>query len=143
MSSTRPLTATDIKEFDSFAEFVKNVDEEVAELRRRMGDLLKKLEELRIRVEQEKRIKEILGKLGVKAEVASNAVTLRGLTIVFNPTAEQEQAALEVAVESLNSKLTALQALRRELDVVAGTEIVSKIRVVYVDGIPKTVLFKL
>ncbi len=142
MSSVKPLTATDIKEFDSFAEFLKSLDEEIAELRRKMGDLLKKLEELRIKVEQEKRIKEILGKLGVKSEAVSNAINLRGLTLVFNPTAEQEQTALELAVESLNNKLTALQALRRELDVIAGTEIVTKIRVVYVDGIPKTVLFR-
>lgn len=142
MSSVKPLTATDIKEFDTFADFVKSLDEEIAELRRRMGDLLKKLEELRIKVEQERRIKDILSKLGVKPEVVSNAVNLRGLTLVFNPTAEQEQAALELAVESLNNKLTALQALRRELDVIAGAEIISKIRVVYVDGVPKTVLFR-
>ncbi|MEM4692681.1 MAG: hypothetical protein QXR70_05045, partial [Sulfolobales archaeon] len=98
MSSHKDLASTEIKEFNSVAEFIKDIDEDIAELRRRMGDLLKKLEELRIKAEQEKKIKELLGKLGVKSEVVTNTVSLRGLTLIFNPTAEQEQTALEVAV---------------------------------------------
>lgn len=143
MSSPKDLTSTEIREFGSIAEFTRSIDEEIAELRRRMGELLKKLEELRIRAEQERKIKELLGKLGVKSEVVTNTITIRGLTLVFNPTAEQEQAALEVAVENLNSKLTALQTLRRELDVVSGVELITKLRVIYVDGVPRAALFKL
>lgn len=142
MSSHKELTSTEIKEFNSIAEFIKDVDEDIAELRKRMGELLKKLEELRIRAEQEKKIKELLGKLGVKPEAATNIVSLRGLTLVFNPTAEQEQTALEVAVESLNSKLTTLQSLRRELEVIGSAELITKIRVIYVDSIPRTALFR-
>ena len=142
MSTNRDIASTEVKEFNSFAEFIKSFDDDIAELRRRMGDLLKRLEELRIRVEQEKKIKEILGKLGVKPEVSSNTVSLRGLTLIFNPTAEQEQTALEVAVENLNSKLTALQSLRKELEVIGGVDLISKVRVVYIDGIPRAVLFK-
>ncbi len=143
MSSRRELISTEIKEFKSLAEFIKVIDDDVAELRRRMGELLKRLEELRIRAEQERRIKELLAKLGMKPEVAAvNTVTLRGLTIIFNPTAEQEQTALEVAVENLNNKLTSLQALRKELEVFGGAELVAEVRAVYVDGIPRALMLK-
>ncbi len=142
MSSHKDLASTEIKEFNSVAEFIKDIDEDIAELRRRMGDLLKKLEELRIKAEQEKKIKELLGKLGVKSEVVTNTVSLRGLTLIFNPTAEQEQTALEVAVENLNNKLTTLQTLRRELEVVGGVELITKIRVIYVDGVPRAAMFR-
>ncbi|MEM4832003.1 MAG: hypothetical protein QW740_06220, partial [Sulfolobales archaeon] len=103
---------------------------------------LKRLEELRIKAEQERKIKELLGKLGVKSEVVTNTVSLRGLTLIFNPTAEQEQTALEVAIENLNNKLTALQTLRRELEVLGGVELIAKIRVVYVDGVPRAAMFR-
>ncbi|MCX8208782.1 MAG: hypothetical protein N3G79_03965 [Sulfolobales archaeon] len=144
MSSPKDLTSTEIREFGSIAEFIRSIDEEIAELRRRMGELLKKLEELRIRAEQRRKVRELLGKLGgVKPEAVTNTITIRGLMLVFDPTAEQEQAALEVAVENLNSKLTALQTLRRELEVISGVELVTKLRVVYVDGIPRAALFEL
>ncbi|MCX8184203.1 MAG: hypothetical protein RMI56_04910 [Sulfolobales archaeon] len=142
MSSPKDLASTEIKEFSGIAEFIKNIDDDVAELRRRMGELLKRLEELRIKAEQEKKIKELLGKLGVKSEALTNTITIRGLTLIFNPTAEQEQTALEVAIENLNSKLTALQTLRRELEVMTGAELIMKIRVVYVDGIPRAAFFR-
>ncbi|MEM1623096.1 MAG: hypothetical protein QW780_02760 [Sulfolobales archaeon] len=142
MSSHKDLASTEIKEFNSVAEFIKDIDEDIAELRRRMGDLLKRLEELRIKAEQERKIKELLGKLGVKSEVVTNTVSLRGLTLIFNPTAEQEQTALEVAIENLNNKLTALQTLRRELEVLGGVELIAKIRVVYVDGVPRAAMFR-
>lgn len=142
MSSRRELVSTEVKEFSSVAEFIKDLDDDISELRRRMGEFLKRLEELRIRAEQERRIRELLAKLGMKSEAAANVVSLRGLTVIFNPTAEQEQTALEVAVENLNNKLAALQAMRKELEVFGGAELIAKIRVVYVDGIPRAVLFK-
>ncbi len=142
MSSRREPVSTEIKEFNSLAEFIKDIDDDVAELRKRMGELLKRLEELRIRADQEKKIRELLAKMGMKSEAASNTVSLRGLTVIFNPTAEQEQTVLEVAIENLNNKLTALQAMRRELEVFGSAELIAKIRVVYVDGIPRAVMFK-
>ncbi|MEM0501750.1 MAG: hypothetical protein QXU24_06295, partial [Ignisphaera sp.] len=57
--------SSSVKEFNSIGEFMKYIDDSIAELRRRLGEMLKKVEELRVKVEQEKKLRSILGRLGL------------------------------------------------------------------------------
>jgi flagellar biosynthesis chaperone FliJ len=132
-----------IREFNSLAEFMKYLDDEISEHRRKLGELLKRLEELRVRAEQEKKLKGVLAKLGVPESSASNEVALRNLRIIINPAASQELTALESAIESLNSRIAQLTAIRKEVEVLGGLDVEVKLAVIYVNGLPKVLLLRM
>ena len=135
-----------VREFNSIGEFIKSVDDELSEMRRKLGELLRRLEELRVKVEQERKIKSILSKLGAAAASAStqsNVVELKTIKLIMNPTAEQEVSALEQVVEMLNNKITQLQAIKKDLDVLGGMDIEVKLTAIYVDGLPKNILIRI
>ncbi len=136
--------STVAREFGSLGEFIKSVDDELSDLRKRLGELLRKLEDLRIKVEQERKIKEIMSKLGAATGegTPSNTVELKTIKLIMNPTAAQEASALEQVVEELNNKITKLQAVKKDLEVLGGMDIELKITAVYEDGIPSTLLIK-
>ncbi len=133
------------KEFGSLGDFIKSVDDDLSRLRKELGDLLRKLEDLRIKVEQERKIKEIMSKLGVPESEgkSSNTVELKTIKLVMNPTAAQEASALERVVEALNNKITRLQALKKDLEVLGGMDIELKITAIYEDDVPTELLIKL
>ncbi len=123
-----------MKEFSSPGDFLKT-----------LGELLRRLEDLRIKVEQERKIKEILTKLGggaSKGEPSPNVVELKSLKLVMNPTALQEVQALEEVVETLNNKITRLQAVKKDLEVLGGMDIELKITVIYHDEVPSALMIK-
>ncbi|MCC6057039.1 MAG: hypothetical protein LM583_10230 [Desulfurococcaceae archaeon] len=132
-----------IREFNSLAEFMKYLDDEISEHRRKLGELLKRLEELRVRAEQEKKLKGVLAKLGVPESSASNEVALRNLRIIINPAASQELTALESAIESLNNRIAQLTAIRKEVEVLGGLDVEVKLAVIYVNGLPKVLLLRM
>ncbi len=133
-----------IREFDSIGEFMKTVDEELSNMRRKLGELLRRLEELRVKVEQERKLKSLLTKLGMSQEGAtpSNVIELKTIRLIMNPTAEQEVVALEQAVENLNNKITALQAIKKDLEILGGIDVEVKLTTIYVDGLPRTILIR-
>lgn len=135
--------STSIKEFESVSEFLKSIDDALSEYRKRLGELLRRLEELRVRSEQEKKLRAVLSKLGIPETVATNEVALRNVRIVVNPTAVQELAAMEAAAEALNNKVTLLTAVRKELEILSGIEVGAKLSVVYVDDVPRTIVLRL
>jgi len=49
-----------VREFSNISELIKSVDDAIAELRRVLGEHLKRIEELRIKAEQESKLKSIL-----------------------------------------------------------------------------------
>ncbi len=134
-----------VREFNSIGEFIKSVDDELSEMRRKLGELLRRLEELRVKVEQERKIKSILSKLGAatSASTQSNVVELKTIKLIMNPTAEQEVSALEQVVEMLNNKITQLQAIKKDLDVLGGMDIEVKLTAIYIDGLPKNILIRI
>ncbi len=134
-----------VKEFESINEFIKSVDEELSELRKRLGELLRRLEELRVKVEQERKLKNLLSKLGMSGAEAkkTNVIELKTIKLIMNPTVEQEVNSLEQAVESLNNRITQLQAIKKDLEVLGDIDIEVKLIAIYVEGVPKTVLIKL
>ncbi len=133
-----------VREFNSIGEFIKSVDDELSEMRRKLGELLRRLEELRVKVEQERKIRSILSKLGAaSASTQSNVVELKTIKLIMNPTAEQEVSALEQVVEMLNNKITQLQAIKKDLDVLGGMDIEVKLTAIYIDGLPKNILIRI
>jgi len=133
-----------IREFSSISEFVKSIDDELGELRKTLGDLLRRLEELRIKAEQERKLRELLLKLrGSKGVEASNTVELKNIKIVLNPSPEQEVESIQQAIENINNRIMQLQSIRKDLEVLSGTELEVKLEVIYVNGLPKVVLLKM
>ncbi|MEM4505786.1 MAG: hypothetical protein QXM82_00220, partial [Ignisphaera sp.] len=102
--------STVIREFGSIAEFTKSLDDAVSEYRKRLGEMLRRLEELRVRAEQEKKLKSVLTKLGLPESSSPNEIALRNVRVVVNPSPSQELSAIESAVEALNNKITLLTA---------------------------------
>jgi len=131
-----------VKEFSNVGEFMKYIDDSIAELRRRLGEMLKKIEELRVRVEQEKKLRSILSKIGLPETVPHNEITLRNIKIVVNPVSAQELTAYEAAVESLNNKIMLLTAIRKEVEILGNIDVEIKLTVIYSDDIPKIVLLR-
>ena len=133
-----------IKEFSSISEFIKDLDATLAEYRRRLGELLRRLEDLRVKAEHERRLKELLSKLGgTTGGPSSNVIKLKTINLVMNPSPQQEIATLEEAVENLNNKITLLQTMRKDLESIANAEIEVKVSVIYIDGLPKTLFIKI
>lgn len=134
--------STVIREFGSIAEFTKSLDDAVSEYRRRLGEMLRRLEELRVRAEQEKKLKNVLSKLGLPESSSPNEIALRNVRVVINPSPSQELSAIEAAVEALNNKITLLTAVRKELEILGNIDVEAKLIVVYVDDIPRTVVLR-
>ncbi len=131
-----------IREFNKISEFMKYLDDELAENRKILGEMLKKLEELRVRAEQEKKVKSVLGKLGLPEPSIRNEIALKNVRIIINPLPTQELSSLESSIESLNNRITQLMNIRKELEILGNIDVETKITVVYVDGLPKIVLLK-
>jgi prefoldin subunit 5 len=133
-----------VKEYSTIAEFIKSVDDAIADLRKILGEHLRKIEELRVKVEQEAKLKSVISRLGLTAAPSGTELSLKTIKVVVNPTAEQELAMLEQALESINNRLTQLTTLRKDLDALAPLSDVNvKITVVYVDGIPKNIILRI
>jgi chromosome segregation ATPase len=133
-----------VKEYSNVTELLKSIDDSISDLRKTLGEYLRRIEELRVKAEQEAKLKAILGKLGLTTAPPPNELSLRSVRVVVNPTAEQELGSLEGALENLNAKLTQLTSIRKELDVLASLgDVGVKIAVIYVDGVPKSVLIRI
>ena len=133
-----------VKEYSSVTELLKSIDDVISDLRKTLGEYLRRIEELRVKVEQETKLKAVLGKLGLTTTPPPNELSLRNVRVVVNPTAEQELGSLEAALEGLNARLTQLTSIRKDLDVLSSLGDTSvKITVIYVDGVPKSVFIRI
>ena len=133
-----------VREYSSVSEFIKSIDDELNDLRKVLGELLRRLEELRVKAEQEKKLKELLAKLGGGAPPAqSNVIELKNVRLMLNPSPEQEVSALEQAIESINNKVVQLQAIRKDLEVLSGSSLEIKVQAIYFDGLPKIVILRM
>ena len=133
-----------VKEYSSVTELLKSIDDVISDLRKTLGEYLRRIEELRVKVEQETKLKAVLGKLGLTTTPPPNELSLRNVRVVVNPTAEQELGSLEAALEGLNARLTQLTSIRKDLDVLSSLGDTSvKITVICVDGVPKSVFIRI
>lgn len=135
--------STMIKEYINIGEFLKTLDDMISEYRRTLGELLRKIEELRIKSEQESKLKSILSKIGATPSTVANEINLKNVKILVNPLPQQELISLESAVEVLNNKITLLTGIRKDLEVLTGIgDVGIRIIVVYVDDVPKNIMLK-
>lgn len=133
---------TTIKEFGSLSDFIKSLDETIASYRKLVGELLRKLEELRIRAEQEKQVRALLTRLGLSETPRVNEVDVKGVKLIYNPSLSQELTSIETIVESINSKIATLSSIRKEFEAFSGVDLKMKVVAIYIDDIPKTVLLR-
>jgi len=132
-----------IRIFSNVSELLSALDEDIAEFKKYLGELLRIIEELRVRAENEKALINLLSKLGVNTDKKRSAViNLRNLKIIVNPSAEEELVALEMLAEHVSRKIKTLQDIKKELESFAGINVEAKFEAVYIDGILKEVYIK-
>jgi len=133
-----------IREFNNIAEFIKSIDEDLNDYRKKLAELLRRLEELRVKVEHERKIKSAFTKLGLTTEAPEpkNVIDLKNIKIVMNPSADQELNNLESVVESLNNKITMLTSIKKDLEVLGSLDVEVRLTAIYLEGLPKTLIIK-
>jgi len=138
---------TGLREFSTPKALLSYIDGQLADLRKKLGELLRLIEELRARSEQDKRLRSLIMSLvGREAQVQSSKETVINLdkvTIMINPSAETELQALEELAEYINAKIAKLQSIRRDIEKLAEADIEAKIIAVLYDGVPKSLIIKL
>jgi len=135
-----------IREFGSFKDLIGYVDSQIAQYRKVFGDLIRAVEDLRARVERQKRILEVIAKLSPGAQVSgaegSFQVDLKGVKVMVNPSPVQELEAMERALEEINAKITRLTNLRKDLEGL-GTLEGGRITVYLKDDVPEVIILKI
>ncbi len=133
-----------VKEFTSFADLIKSIDEELNTLKQQLADYLRRLEDIRAKSEQERKLKELLKNLtGEEQPSKGRVVDLKEVKLFINPDAEQEASVLEEIIDRINKTIQSLQSIRKSLEPLSGVEVEAKIVVVYKEGIPSSIILKL
>ncbi len=133
-----------VKEFSSFGDLLKSIDNELAALRQQLGEYLRRLEDIRARSEQERKLKELLKNLtGEEPSGKGKIVDLKECKLIINPDAEQEASVMEELIDRINKAIQNLQSIRKALEPLSGVEVEAKIIVIYKEGVPTTIMLKL
>ncbi|MCD6301113.1 MAG: hypothetical protein J7L82_03480, partial [Staphylothermus sp.] len=129
--------STVVKEYTSFAELVKSIDEELNTLKQQLAEYLRKLEDVRAKSEQERKLREVLKNLiGEKQVGKGRVVELKDVKLLINPDAEQEASVMEEIISRINRTIQSLQNIRKTLEPFSGIDVETKILVVYREDIP-------
>ncbi len=133
-----------VKEYTSFAELLKAIDEQLNALRQQLANYLRRLEDVRAKAEQERKFKEFLRTLtGEETPPTSGKVVdLKDVKLYINPSAESESELLEDLIDRINKSIQALQSARKYLEPLAGFDIEAKIVVIYKEGIPSAIIIR-
>jgi GTP1/Obg family GTP-binding protein len=133
-----------VKEFTTFADLIKSIDEELNTLKQQLADYLRRLEDIRAKSEQERKLKELLKNLtGEEQSSKGRVVDLKEVKLFINPDAEQEASVLEEIIDRINKTIQSLQSIRKSLEPLSGVEVEAKIVVVYKEGVPSSIILKL
>ncbi len=133
-----------VKEFSSFTDLLKSIDEELTTLKQQLAEYLRKLEDIRTKSEQEKKLKEVLKTLtGEEPAPKGKVADLKVVKLFINPDAEQEATVLGEIIDKVNKAVQNLQNIRKALEPLSGVEVEAKIVVVYKEGIPSIIMLKL
>lgn len=133
-----------IREFNNFKEMLASVDEDINSIKIVLGELLRRVETLKIKVESEKALRDVLSKIGVSEDQrqVSNVVNLKRVRIYIKPTAEQELTSLESFIEYLSSRMVILESIKKELSLFASAGVEARIEVIYIDGLPREIYIR-
>lgn len=132
-----------VREFNNFNELIKSIDDSITATRQQLAEFLRRLEDVKVKSEQDKKLKELLKRLtGEEVASAGKVVDLKDVKLFINPDSIQEARVLEEIVDKLNKSLQILQSVRKVLEPLMGLEVEAKITVVYSEGIPTSILVK-
>ncbi|MEM1919068.1 MAG: hypothetical protein QXP72_03570 [Desulfurococcaceae archaeon] len=132
-----------VKEFNNFNELIKSIDESITATRQQLAEFLRRLEDIKVKSEQDRKLKELLKRLtGEEIAAAGKVVDLKDVKLFINPDSMQEAKILEEIVDKLNRSLQVLQSVRKLLEPLMGLEIEAKITVLYSEGVPISILIK-
>lgn len=132
------------REYSSFLDLIKAIDELLAALKQQLAEYLRKLEDLRARSEHEKKLKELLKRLaGEETVSAGKVIDLREIKLFVNPDAEQEAKLLEEVIDRINKNIQLLQSARKVLEPLSNVEVEAKILVIYREGVPSAIILKI
>jgi len=132
-----------VKEFNNFNELIKSIDESITATRQQLAEFLRRLEDIKVKSEQDRKLKELLKRLtGEEIAAAGKVVDLKDVKLFINPDSMQEAKILEEIVDKLNRSLQVLQSVRKLLEPLMGLEIEAKITVLYSEGVPTSILIK-
>jgi len=136
-----------IKEFSSPQELLKYIDSQMSELRRKLGELLRLIEELRAKSEQDQRLRALIASLtGKPAENVSTpetVVEIEKVVIAINPSPLTELRVMEELAEAINNKITRLQNTKKALERLAAAGIKAKLEVILYDDVPRAVIIRI
>ncbi len=135
----------DMRRFESAEEFLKSIDQEIQDIRSRLGEYLRRVEEAKAKAEMLRKFEEVLGKLGARPSTPqSQEITLGELKIIINPTPNQELEALVNVVRDLQNRLNRLERLKQHLEPLRQIAVTGmQIEVLYEDGVPVQVFLRL
>jgi len=135
------MRSTEIVEYRSPDDFLVALDGDINELRKLLAENLRKLEDMRRRIDQQKLVIQTIRKIfpQYKETEPKNIIELKDAELIIGPTIEQELEALEKILDLMNRKLNILLSLRKELDVLSQYKAPVKIIVYYLDGIPRKI----
>jgi hypothetical protein len=138
---------TQIKEYTSTQAIAEELDQQLSQTKTILGENLRRLDEIRAKAENSKKIRETVMKLSGKKTTAESQseITVGGLEIVLDANPFHVLTAIELTVRSYQEHLLVLQKVREALkwlEQLGDTE-GFKFLVVEEDGIPKQILFKL
>ncbi len=135
---------SELREFNSIEEFIKYIDSALNNYRGKLSELLRLIENARVRAGLESKLSEYLAKLtGGKVEGAIGLIDLKVVKIALSPSPKVEVPALEQLAESINNKIALLQSLRKSLESIASAEVSAKLSVIVIDDLPKYIFLKL
>jgi len=133
-----------VREYNNFQELVKSIDESLNTLRQQLAQYLRRLEDVRVKSEQEKKLKDLIKRLtGEEAHTMSKVVDLKEIKLFVNPDAETEVKLLEEVIDRINKSIQALQSIRKTLEPLMNVDVETKIIVIYREGIPVNVIMRL
>lgn len=137
-----------IREFTSIKDLLAYIDGKITEYRKVFGDVLRYVEELRRRAESQRKIQNVLAKIGMGASAIPQAVAevdLKSFKLSINPSPEAELKYYERYLEDLNQKIARLATIRKDLDAISTdlSELGGRIVVIFRDDVPENIILKI
>ena len=101
----------EIKEYGSATQMAETLDKEITDTKSKLGEYLRRLDEIRSLAEKSKKVREVVMKLaGKKASTETlGEITVGSLNIVLDATPFHELTAIESVVRSHQERLLVLQ----------------------------------
>ena len=134
----------ELKEFGSVEEIEEALDKEISETKSKLGEYLRRLDDIRSLAEKTKKVRQVVMKLAGKKVDAERLgeISIDNVNVVLDASPLDELNALESVVRSHQERLLKVQKARegmKTLDELGDTEGV-KFLIVETDGVPERIL---